>query len=70
MPFLLFQSIGLYEVLAILAWVVPVLATIYVAGVRGRNPVLWGIVAVFLPLITLIVVLVLPRVRPTATAPL
>jgi hypothetical protein len=70
MPFLLFQSIGLYEVLIVLLWVAPILATIYVAGVRGRNPVLWGIAALILPLIALIVVLVLPRVRPAATAPL
>ena len=46
-----------------------ILATIYIANERNRNPVAWGIAAVFFPLVALIVVGLLDPVRPLSPPP-
>jgi ABC-type multidrug transport system permease subunit len=41
-------------------WVVFLTFTMQVARSKGQSPLLWGLLACFLPLISLIVVLLLP----------
>jgi hypothetical protein len=42
-------------------WVVFIIGTASLAGSKGRNGWLWGLLAVFLPIIAFVIVLVLPR---------
>ncbi len=44
-----------------LSWVIFLTFTMSVARSKGHSPLLWGLLAVFLPGITLIVVLLLPN---------
>jgi Na+-translocating ferredoxin:NAD+ oxidoreductase RnfA subunit len=41
-------------------WVIFLTLTMTIARSKGHSPLLWGLLAVFLPLITVIIVLVLP----------
>ena len=47
-------------VIFVLAWAVFLFITVTIAMSKGRSGLLWGILACFLPLITVIVVLMLP----------
>ena len=59
--------IGLPELLIIVVfWIVFVVLTAWLAAKKGYSPAVWTIIAIFFPLIALIVVLVLPR-RSQAT---
>jgi len=42
-------------------WVIFLSVTMSIARSKGHSPLLWGLLAVFLPGITLIVVLLLPN---------
>jgi hypothetical protein len=44
-------------------WVVFLGLTMAVASSKGRSPWLWGLLAVFFPIITVIIVLVMPEKR-------
>jgi uncharacterized membrane protein YhaH (DUF805 family) len=44
----------------VVAWVVFLGLTMAIARSKGHSPLLWGILAVFLPLVTVIIVLLLP----------
>ena len=46
-------------------WVVFLMVTMTIARSKGHSPLLWGLLAVFFPLITVIIVLLLPD-RTTA----
>jgi Na+-translocating ferredoxin:NAD+ oxidoreductase RnfA subunit len=41
-------------------WVIFLTLTMTIARSKGHSPLLWGLLAVFFPLITVIIVLVLP----------
>lgn len=47
-------------VIFVLAWAVFLFITVTIALSKGRSGLLWGIIACFLPLITIIIVLMLP----------
>jgi hypothetical protein len=47
-------------IIAFIVWFALLVATMNVAGTKGRSVVLWGILGFFLPVIALIVVLLLP----------
>ena len=42
------------------AYVILVVATAVLAGRKGRSAVLWAVIALFLPIIALVIVLLLP----------
>ena len=42
------------------AWVIFIVFTVTVARMKGRSGLIWGILACFFPLITIIVLLLLP----------
>jgi hypothetical protein len=42
-------------------WVIFLYFTMSVARSKGHSPLLWGLLAVFFPVITLIIVLLLPN---------
>jgi len=42
------------------AWLLFLLATVTIARTKGRSGLLWGILACFFPLITIIILLVIP----------
>jgi hypothetical protein len=44
----------------VFAWIIFLLATVTIARTKGRSGLLWGILACFFPLITIIVLLVIP----------
>ena len=44
----------------VLFWVVFLVLTMTIARSKGHNPLIWGILAIFFPLITVIIVLLLP----------
>jgi hypothetical protein len=50
----------LWWLLIFFCWVVFLMFTMQVARSKGQSPLLWGLLACFLPLISLIIVLVLP----------
>lgn len=54
----------LWWLLAFIAWVIFLSITIAIARSKGRSAILWGILAVFFPLITIIVLLLIPARRP------
>lgn len=47
-------------IIAFIVWFALLVATMNVAGAKGRSVVLWGILAFFLPVIALILALALP----------
>jgi hypothetical protein len=47
-----------------------ILATISIASSKGRSPLLWGLLAVFMPLIALLIIALLPsRTTPESIQP-
>jgi len=53
-------------IIFVLAWAVFLFITVTIALAKGRSAILWGILACFLPLITIIVLLLLPPRLDTA----
>ena len=47
----------------VVAWLVFIFITVTLARSKGRSGLLWGILACFLPLITIIVLLLIPSRR-------
>ncbi|HUK76136.1 MAG TPA: hypothetical protein VL117_00895 [Thermoleophilia bacterium] len=47
-------------IIFVVAWAVFLFITITIARAKGRSALLWGILACFFPLITIIIVLLLP----------
>ena len=47
----------------VFAWAVFLVITVTIARSKGRSGLLWGILACFLPLITIIIVLLMPPRR-------
>lgn len=47
-------------IIAFIVWFVLLVATMNVAGSKGRSVVLWGVIGFFLPVIGLVLALVLP----------
>jgi hypothetical protein len=47
----------------VFAWVIFIFFTITIARSKGRSGLLWGILACFFPLITIIVLVLLPPAR-------
>lgn len=57
----------LWWVIGIVLWAVFIYFTYTLAVSKGRSPLLWVILAVFFPLITIIVLLLIPaQTRPPA----
>lgn len=53
----------LWWLIFFVAWVIFIFFTITIARAKGRSGLLWGILACFFPLITIIVLLVIPPRR-------
>ena len=51
----------IWWLLIALAWIVFLFLTMSIARSKGHSALLWGLLAVFLPLITVIIVLLLPN---------
>ncbi|HEY6566757.1 MAG TPA: hypothetical protein VI341_04480 [Actinomycetota bacterium] len=47
--------------IAVFLWVIFLTLTMTIARSKGHSPLLWGLLACFLPLITVIIVLLLPN---------
>ncbi len=60
MPAMLAAFGFIWWLLIILFWVVFLVLTMSIARSKGHNPLIWGILAIFFPLITVIIVLLLP----------
>ncbi len=56
----------LWWIIAVVLWVLFIYFTFLLAASKGRSPLLWVILAIFFPLITIIVLLVIP---PKSTPP-
>ncbi len=55
----------LWWIIAVVLWVVFIYFTFLLAASKGRSPLLWVILAIFFPLITIIVLLIIPsKSRP------
>jgi hypothetical protein len=55
----------LWWILGVVLWVIFIYFTFLLAASKGRSPLLWVILAIFFPLITIIVLLVIPaKTRP------
>jgi hypothetical protein len=55
----------LWWILGVVLWVIFIYFTFLLAASKGRSPLLWVILAIFFPLITIIVLLVIPaKSRP------
>ena len=55
----------LWWIIGIFLWAVFIYFTFMLAASKGRSPLLWVILAIFFPLITIIVLLVIPsKARP------
>jgi len=50
----------LWWIVIVFFWIVFLTLTMSIARSKGHSPLLWGLLAVFLPLITVIIVLLLP----------
>ncbi len=48
----------------VFAWVIFIFLTMNIARSKGRSPLFWGLLACFFPLITIIVLLLIPPTRP------
>lgn len=52
-------------IVSIFLWVLFIYVTFLLAASKGRSPILWVILAVFFPLITIIILLIIPsKSRP------
>ena len=51
----------LWWIIAIVLWALFIYFTFMLAASKGRSPLLWVILAIFFPLITIIILLILPR---------
>jgi Na+-translocating ferredoxin:NAD+ oxidoreductase RnfA subunit len=51
----------IWWLLIVALWVIFLSVTMSIARSKGHSPLLWGLLAVFLPVITLIIVLLLPN---------
>ncbi|HEY5987876.1 MAG TPA: hypothetical protein VIV12_16105 [Streptosporangiaceae bacterium] len=51
----------IWWLLIVALWVIFLSVTMSIARSKGHSPLLWGLLAVFLPGITLIIVLLLPN---------
>ena len=51
----------IWWLLIAVAWIVFLFLTMSIARSKGHSALLWGLLAVFLPLITVIIVLLLPN---------
>ena len=52
-------------IIAVFFWVLFIYFTFLLAASKGRSPLLWVILAVFFPLITIIILLIIPsKFRP------
>ncbi len=55
----------LWWIIAVVVWVLFIYFTFLLAASKGRSPFLWVILAIFFPLITIIVLLLIPsKARP------
>jgi hypothetical protein len=54
----------LWWLVIVFFWIVFLTLTMSIARSKGRSPLLWGLLAVFFPLITVIIVLLLPDQTP------
>ena len=55
----------LWWILAVVLWAIFIYFTYQIAVNKGRSPLLWVILAIFFPLITIIVLLIIPsKSRP------
>jgi hypothetical protein len=50
----------IWWIMALLFWMVFIYLTFLLAASKGRSPILWVILAVFFPLITIIILLIIP----------
>ena len=52
-------------IIGVILWVVFIYFTFLLAASKGRSPLLWVILAIFFPLITIIILLIIPpKSRP------
>jgi hypothetical protein len=55
----------LWWIVGVVLWAVFIYFTYMLAAAKGRSPLLWVILAIFFPLITIIVLLIIPaKSRP------
>jgi len=54
----------LWWLIYFVAWLIFLFVTITIARNKGRSALLWGLLACFFPLITIIIVLLLPARSP------
>ena len=55
----------LWWIIAVIVWVLFMYFTFLLAASKGRSPFLWVILAIFFPLITIIILLIIPsKQRP------
>jgi hypothetical protein len=55
----------IWWIVAIVLWMIFLYVTYMLAASKGRSPLLWVILAIFLPLITIIILLIIPsKARP------
>jgi len=54
----------LWWLIVVFLWFVFLMITMSIARSKGHSPLLWGLLAVFFPLITVIIVLLLPPRAP------
>ena len=52
--------VWLYWLIAVLFWALFLYLTFMLAARKGRSPLLWVILAIFFPLITVIILLIIP----------
>jgi hypothetical protein len=50
----------LWWILSVVLWAAFLFLTATIAASKGRSGLLWGVIAVFLPLVSLVVVMLLP----------
>ena len=57
--------VWIWWIISIFLWVLFIYFTFLLAASKGRSPLLWVILAVFFPLITIIILLIIPsKSRP------
>ena len=57
-------NLGVPELFIIMvAWIIPILLTAWLAGKKGYNAVVWVIISLFITWIALVILLVLPDQR-------
>ena len=55
----------LWWILGVFVWALFIYFTYMLAASKGRSPLLWVVLAVFFPLITIIVLLLIPSKAPS-----